>query len=110
MGAFMASDLKQVQDVFLAAVEKSTPSERNAVLNRDCGDDAELRRRVETLLFAHDHPESLPHGAGAVLGDTIAPSNLYRAGVVIAGRFKLLEQIGEGGMGTVWVAEQTAPV
>src|SRR5205823_10068950 len=33
-----------------------------------------------------------------------------RPGIIIAGRYKLLEQIGEGGMGTVWVAEQTEPV
>jgi hypothetical protein len=50
----MPPDPKRVQDVFLAAVECHEPADRVAVLDAECSGDAELRRRVEVLLSAHD--------------------------------------------------------
>ncbi|QVL33971.1 serine/threonine protein kinase [Telmatocola sphagniphila] len=97
--------------LFLAALEKNSPIERQAFLDEACGADTLLRARVQLLLEADarvrgilDRPEpGDPEETGAYL-----PKE--QSGTIIAGRYKLLEPIGEGGMGTVWVAEQTQPV
>ena len=57
------ADFQREQAVFLAAVEAASPAGRSAVLDRQCGDDAGLRRRVEALLAAHDAEGSLPPAA-----------------------------------------------
>lgn len=54
----MPLDPNRVQAVFLSAVECHEPAARAAVLDRECATDAELRRRVEALLRAHDQPDS----------------------------------------------------
>src|SRR5262245_35536240 len=55
----MAIDPKRVQAVFLAAVADPDPAGRAAVLDRECGPDADLRLRVEALLKANDEPGSV---------------------------------------------------
>jgi serine/threonine protein kinase/tetratricopeptide (TPR) repeat protein len=101
---------ERVQAVFIAAVENESPADRAAVLDRECGADDELRARVETLLKAHDAPGSFLESRAPEMAKTVdAPAPAERAGAVI-GPYKLIEQIGEGGMGTVWMAQQTEPV
>ena len=70
-----------------------------------CGENSELRDRVETLIQAHEAAESFL-GEGVTLGDATSSEGL---GSVI-GRYKILQQVGEGGMGAVYMAEQTEPV
>ncbi len=96
-----ADRTRLVEAIFLAALEKGG-EEREAFVAERCGGNAALRAEVEELLAADAaQPDFLPNGAehGSVeeAGDTI-------------GHFKLREQIGEGGFGTVWVAEQEQPV
>jgi tetratricopeptide (TPR) repeat protein/serine/threonine protein kinase len=103
-------DFAKMQEIFLTAVERHRSEDWQAYLDQACGADDELRRQVNLLLQAHQEAGSLPDAAPSELDQTGA----YRAqaecpGTVI-GPYKLLEQIGEGGMGAVWMAEQAQPV
>jgi serine/threonine protein kinase len=103
----MAAD---VRSLFHAAVER-VPADRAAYLDEACAGDAGLRQRVEALLRAHDEPGEFLSEANRVLDATAthSPSSPL-VGTTLADRYKLLEPIGEGGMGTVWMAEQREPV
>src|SRR5262245_29181847 len=95
--------------IFLEALNKRSPGERAAFLDRACGGNAELRRGVELLLRAHANAGGFladSPAQGAVTADLPVDAS---SGAVI-GSYKLIEPIGEGGMGSVWMAQQTEPV
>jgi hypothetical protein len=97
----------------------ATPEMRAAFLGRECAGDAVLRQRVEALLksaadsnqpfmSAPALPEGMAPIADGLKGTVVLPVT-ERAGDRI-GRYKLLQQIGEGGCGVVYMAEQEEPV
>src|SRR6516165_10162105 len=116
----MKPDPDRIEAIFTAALAR-VAEERAAYLDQACGGDAELRRRVEALLQAHhaagsflDHPaveaatsEDVSLGRRIDPGDLPPPSEGPGSRI---GPYKLMEQIGEGGMGLVFVAEQQKPV
>src|SRR5579875_2205772 len=100
--------------IFLEAVEKHDPDQWSTFLDRACANEPELRCRVEMLLKAHqevgtDLNRAVDEDPALSPVATIDDPIHERPGTMI-GPYKLMEQIGEGGMGLVFVAEQQHPV
>jgi serine/threonine protein kinase len=119
------------EEVFFNSALEKPPGERAAYLDQVCAGRAALRERLEILLRAHDNPGSflrVPEpGAEVTLGTHCGPAaftpsidglegngpcdpRIVEAPGSRIGPYKLLQQIGEGGMGIVFMAEQTEPV
>jgi serine/threonine protein kinase len=96
------------QTIFTAALEVQ-PKQRAAFLDEACGTDEALRQRVEKLLRFHADASDVLQSPVEVFGGIHNHPVSEVPGTVI-GPYKLLEQIGEGGFGVVFMAEQSAPV
>src|SRR5690349_19281382 len=105
----MGDPCNQAKSIFLAAIEEHAPEEWPAFVEQACVGDIVLRAEVEKLLRAQSSMGSFheaPRSAVRAPGDALISE---RPGTMI-GPYQLLEQIGEGGMGVVYVALQEEPV
>ncbi|MCI0360349.1 MAG: serine/threonine-protein kinase [Planctomycetaceae bacterium] len=107
----MTTSLRDPESVFWAALNLKSPAERAKYLDQACGDDASLRAEVDALLADHPKVARFLEQPAIASGEdlTLHQPLLERPGTVI-GPYKLVEQIGEGGFGVVFMAQQTEPV
>src|SRR2546423_1581026 len=106
----MAATRPDEQALFEAARQMDCRADREAYLRLNCGDDAALAQRVLALLRAYEQSPSFLESPARPPDATVdEPAAGERPGASV-GPYKLLEQIGEGGFGVVFLAEQTQPV
>jgi serine/threonine protein kinase len=105
----MIADSGRVIDLFTEAIHLPR-EERGAFLNRACAEDKELRRKIEALLKSNDRAEGFLEEPPTMIGEAKAKADAGEKPGERIGRYHLLRQIGEGGCGVVFVAEQREPV
>ena len=101
---------KDAKGIFLSALDIQDAAERAAFLERSCGGDAALRQRVDALLHAYGQSEGPLDKLAAALAPTRPGEPIREQVGATIGPYKLMEQIGEGGFGLVFVAEQQQPI
>ncbi|MGI9430113.1 MAG: protein kinase domain-containing protein, partial [Bythopirellula sp.] len=113
-----AAPNSSIKPIYLAALRLDDPRARQEYLNEACGNDVESRRNVEQLLAARDRAATNPldqavqryRPAQTPPEGTADGESIDIASHPMIGPYKLLEQLGEGGMGTVFMAQQTVPI
>jgi WD40 repeat protein/serine/threonine protein kinase len=98
------------RSIFAAALDIADPAERAAYLDKACGGQGDLRQHLDELLAAQAKLGSFLADPPSLLEKTAAYEPMGEGAASTIGPYKLLQQIGEGGMGIVYMAEQHEPV
>ncbi len=98
------------REIFDAALAIADPDERDAFLSRACNGDPGLKEHLRGLLEVQRKLGSFLEPPGSPPTMTVDPPRLTEDPGTVIGPYKLMERIGEGGMGVVYVAEQARPV
>ncbi len=106
----MCAEYKKDEETIYNAAAAMPPAERIAYLKGACGDDTDLLARVEALLKAREVDDDFLKAPVLDPDMTLNNSPISEGPGTVIGRYKLLEQIGEGGFGVVYMAEQTKPI
>jgi eukaryotic-like serine/threonine-protein kinase len=106
----MPQDDPTEESIFALALEKLSPAERAAFVEAACVGHPTLLERVEGLLRSHEEAGDFLQSPLAPATETFGPGQLSETPGSRIGPYKLLQQIGEGGMGVVYMAEQESPV
>jgi WD40 repeat protein/serine/threonine protein kinase len=106
----MGDPSHRAKAIFLGAIEERAPVEWPAFLDRACAGDTALRAEVEKLLRVRLEMGSFHEAPRPVLAGTVDEPPLAEQPGTVIGPYKLLQQIGEGGMGVVYMAEQNEPI
>ena len=106
----MSEPARDAEGIFFTALDKATPQERAAFVEEACAGRPDLLQRVRELLASHQQSHGPLDAPPQYLGATVEQSPLPERPGTSIGPYKLLQQIGEGGMGVVFMAEQQEPV
>ena len=109
MNAGQPENPPAIREIFLKALDLSA-AERGAYLQEVCGDNAPLRSKVEALLKNCQDDSFLEHPAADVAQTVLVSPALSEGPGSLIDKYKLLEKLGEGGFGVVYMAEQVQPV